>query len=263
MKILAVLLVLASFAATVQAQTISGLCMVSAADDSLKHPDRDRADVMLRSNDCTDGERHCSSSENSDIAWSRLTGVSREMLKQENAQLDARMTGDAGDLNCSGTVHDGVLAGRYTFTPNAAFAQKMSSTGFDGITARKSQAFLILDISMAWVQGMKDAGVTELSTEKLISLRALGVDQNYIHRMAAAGYPELRASKLVEMKAVGVTPEKAVEAKAMGFQPDEHDLIQMSIFKIDRPFVDRMRARGMKDITLAQLIKIKIFKLDD
>jgi len=62
---------------------------------------------------------------------------------------------------------------------------------------------------------------------------------------------------------VGVTPEKAKEAKSMGFQPSEQDLIQMSVFKIDRPFVERMRARGLTNLSLQKLIQIKIFKLDD
>jgi hypothetical protein len=96
-----------------------------------------------------------------------------------------------------------------------------------------------------------------------MGLKALHVDLDYIHGMAAAGYPELRANKLTEMKAVGVTPEKAQEAKSLGFHPTEQELTQMSIFKIDRPFVERMRARGLKDLTLASLIKIKIFKLED
>jgi hypothetical protein len=81
--------------------------------------------------------------------------------------------------------------------------------------------------------------------------------------MSEAGYPELRAGKLTEMKAVGVTPEKAREAKALGFQPTEQELIQMSIFKVDRPFVERMRARGLTNLTLDKLIKVKIFKLED
>jgi hypothetical protein len=110
---------------------------------------------------------------------------------------------------------------------------------------------------------MKDDGVTELTTGKLMGLRALHVDHDYVRGMAAAGYPELRAGKLTEMKAVGVTPEKAQEAKALGFQPTEQELIQMSIFKIDRPFVERMRAKGLTDLTVAKLIKVKIFKLDE
>ena len=110
---------------------------------------------------------------------------------------------------------------------------------------------------------MKDAGVTDLSTNKLMGLRALHVDLDYIHGMSGAGYPELRANKLTEMKAVGVTPEKAREARVLGFQPTEQQLIEMSIFKIDRPFVERMRARGLQDLTLEKLIKVKTFKLED
>ena len=237
--------------------------MVSAAENTTKHAGG--VELMLRSSDCGAGvgEGHCSSSNNSDLLWSRLTGVSAGTLKQEGAQLNARMTGDAGELSCSGTVHDGVLAGHYVFTPNAAFTQRLAAMGFQGVEGRKSEAFLMLDISMAWVEQIKDAGVAELSTEQLINLTALGVDQTYIRGMTAAGYPDLHANKLVEMKAVGVTPEMAADAKSIGFHPTEQELVQMSIFKIDRPFVERMRARGMRDLTLESLIKIKIFKLDD
>jgi hypothetical protein len=110
---------------------------------------------------------------------------------------------------------------------------------------------------------MQALGVTEMTTNKLNGLRALHVDADYIHSLAAAGYPELRANKLTEMKAIGVTPAKIAEAKSLGFQPTEQEIIQMCIFKIDRPFVERMRARGLKDLTLASLIKIKTFKLDN
>jgi len=37
----------------------------------------------------------------------------------------------------------------------------------------------------------------------------------------------------------------------------------MGVFKIDAPFVARMRARGFKDLTIAQLVTIKVFKLDE
>ena len=258
MKFLLTALLMAGLATAGHTETLSGLCMVSAS-----HNNRDTADVMFRSSDCSDDGHNCSMSNNSDMAWSRWTGVSAEALQKEGAQLDALMSGEAGELLCSGTVHDGVLSGRYTFTANPAFVQKMTSMGFDEITPRKQESFLMLDVTSTWVQQMKDAGVTELTTNKLMGLKALRVDQSFIRGMSEAGYPELRASKLTEMKAVGVTPEKAKEAKALGFHPTEQELIQMSIFKIDRPFVERMRARGLTDLTLAKLIKVKIFKLDE
>jgi hypothetical protein len=257
MRTLLTAVLIAGLAAAGQAETLSGLCMISATHD------KDTAQVVFRSSDCSEDGKNCSMSQDSGMAWSRWTGITSEALKQEGALLNGRMSGDAGEMHCSGTVHDAVLAGRYEFMPNPAFVQQMASMGFDEITPRKQLGFLMLDISTAWVQQMKDDGVTELTTSKLMGLRALHVDHDYVRGMAAAGYPELRAGKLTEMKAVGVTPEKAQEAKALGLQPTEQELIQMSIFKIDRPFVERMRAKGLTDLTVAKLIKVKIFKLDE
>jgi hypothetical protein len=84
-----------------------------------------------------------------------------------------------------------------------------------------------------------------------------------VHAMAAAGYPELAAEKLTSMKAVGVTPDKVQAVRAMGYAPTQQELIEMSVFKIDAPFVERMRARGFKNPTIAQLVQIKVFKLDE
>jgi hypothetical protein len=121
----------------------------------------------------------------------------------------------------------------------------------------------MLDVTTSWVKEMKDAGVTEMTAEKLMGLKALKVDAAYVKAMAAAGYPELRANKLTSMKAVGVSPEKVEAVRATGYSPTEEELTQMSVFKIDAPFVERMKARGFQDLTIAQLVKIKVFKLDE
>jgi hypothetical protein len=241
------------------AQALSGLCMLSSAHGANQ---ADRAKLVLAQVDCDEGSQGCSDTNNSTMEWKRWTGLSAETLQHEGA-ITARMSADPGELTCNGNVHDGVLSGRYQFTPSEAFVKQMASMGFDGITQRKQLGFLMLDVTTAWVKEMKDLGVTELSTGKLMGLRALHVTPEYVRAMSAAGYPELQAGKLTEMKAVGVTPEKAQEAKSLGFTPTEHELVQMSIFHIDRPFVERMRARGLSDLTMEKLIKIKIFKLDD
>jgi hypothetical protein len=242
------------------AQTLSGLCMLS---DAHRTNLPDRAQLVLARTDCDKGSDGCSDMNNSSIEWIRWTGVSVEMLQKEGTTLTARMSSEPGELTCNGSVHDGVLSGRYQFTPSEAFLKDMASLGFDGITPRKQLGFLMLDVTTAWVKEMKGLSVTELSTNKLMGLRALHVTPEYIRAMSAAGYPERRAGKLTEMKAVGVTPEKVQEAKSLGFTPTEQQLIQMSIFHIDRPFVEKMRARGLNDLTLEKLIKIKIFKVDE
>lgn len=246
------------------AQARTGLCMLSAAH-STNGPDR--MQLVLAAADCGEdrGEvsEHCTDVNNASVEWSRWSGVSAEMLAKEGATLTARMNAEAGDLVCNGSVHDGVLSGRYQFTPNEGFRTEMASMGFDEITPRKQLGFLMLDVTTSWVKEMKEIGVTDLSTGKLMGLKALHVDPEYIRAMSAAGYSELRADKLTEMKAVGVTPEKVQEAKSLGFAPTEQELIQMCIFHVDRLFVERMRARGLNDLTLEKLIKIKIFKVDE
>lgn len=211
--------------------------------------------------DCLAGQ-HCHEG-STDMLWIKWSGVTPQDLEHEGAAIDARMKAESGEMRCVGTVHDAALRGTYSFTPDAAFAKRMESMGFDDQTPDRLQGYAMLDVNTEWVKEMKDAGVTEMTARNLMGLRALKVDAAYVKAMAAAGYPELRAQKLTSMKAVGVTPEKVQAVKAMGFSPTQEELIQMSVFKIDAPFIERMKARGFKDLTIAQLVKIKIFKLDE
>src|SRR5947208_16130476 len=99
-----------------------------------------------------------------------------------------------------------------------------------------------------------------MTAEKLMGLKALKVDPAYVKAMSAAGYPELRASKLTSMKAVGVSPEKVQAVRAMGYSPTEEELIQMSVFKIDAAFVERMKARGFQNLTNAEAARQTVRK---
>jgi hypothetical protein len=259
----AALAVLLLSCVTGSAQSLSGLCMVSDAP-GVTQPAKAR--LMLARIPCDSADDRsdgCSDASSSSLEWSRWTGVSAEMLQHEGATLAARVSAEPGELTCDGHVHDGVLSGRYQFTPSEDFVKQMESMNFDNISPKKQLGFLLLGTTTAWVRDMKGLGLTELSSNKLMGLSALHVTPDYVRAMSAAGYPELRAGKLTEMKAVGVTPEKVREAQSLGFTPTEQELVQMSIFHIDRPFVERMRARGLHDLTLEKLIKIRIFKVDE
>jgi hypothetical protein len=211
--------------------------------------------------DCVAG--HSCHEGSSDMLWSKWSGVTPQDLQREGAAVDARMKAESGEMRCVGTVHDAAMRGAYSFTPDEGFLKRMEAMGFDGLTPDRLEGYAMLDVTTEWVKEMKDAGVTEMTSQKLMGLKALKVDAAYVKGMAAAGYPELRANKLTSMKAVGVSPEKVQAVRAMGYSPTQEELIQMSVFKIDAPFVERMRARGFKDLTIAQLVKIKVFKLDE
>lgn len=250
-----VLGVMLGLSATVAVADTTGTCSIRAGRTEGK------MSFSSERGDCAAG-RNCHES-NSDMLWSRWSGVTPQDLEREGATVDARMRAESGEMRCVGTVHDAALRGSYSFTRDEGFLKRMESMGISDVTPDRLEGYAMLDVTTEWVKEMKDAGVTEMTAQKLMGLRALKVDAAYVKAMAAAGYPELRANQLTSMKAVGVSPEKVQAVRAMGYSPTQEELIQMSVFKIDAAFVERMKARGFKDLTIAQLVKIKVFKLDE
>jgi len=236
-------------------------CSIASSRDSGK------MSFSWQRGDCK-SEDHCHEGDSS-MPWSRWTGVTPADLQHEGLPVDARLKAEAGEMRCVGTVHDSEMNGIYSFTSNEEFIRKMEVLGFGFSnqtvfqTKDRLQGYTMLDVTIEWVKAMKDAGVQEMTADNLMGLRALKVDPVYVHGMAAAGYPELHAEKLTGMKAVGVTPEKVQQIRAMGYSPTQEELIQMSVFKIDADFVERMKARGFQNPTIEQLVKIKVFKLDE
>jgi hypothetical protein len=255
MRIALVGSVLVFFAVTAAAQT-SESCSIAAG--------RSEGTMSFEwsHGDCS-GDRNCHDGSRDNMPWGEWTGIAPNDLEREGAALDARRNAEAGEMRCTGTVHLGTLRGNYSFTPNAEFARRMEAMGYRDQTPERLQGYAMLDVTTGWVKGLREAHVTGMTTENLMGLRALKVDAEYVRGMAAAGYPELSADKLTGMRAVGVSPEKVKAVRAMGFSPSEDELVQMSVFKIDAPFVERMKARGFKNLTIAQLVQIKVFKLDE
>ncbi len=220
-----------------------------------------RLQFSIQRPNCND-EGRCTEND-SGMPWSRWSGITPADLEREGASLDARINAEAGELRCVGTVHQAALRGTFSFTPHPEFVQRMDALGFHDQSEDRLRGYAMLDVTTGWVKAMKDLGVKGMTSDNLMGLKALGVDPAYVRAMASAGYPELEANKLTSMKAVGVSPEKVQQVRALGYEPTEDELIQMSVFKIDGPFVASMKARGFKNLTIAQLVQIKVFKLDE
>ncbi|MBV8115269.1 MAG: hypothetical protein JO300_11035, partial [Silvibacterium sp.] len=46
-----------------------------------------------------------------------------------------------------------------------------------------------------------------------------------------------------------------------GYHPTLDELIQMRIFHVTPDFIQRMKAKGFENLTIAKLVQIRIFKL--
>jgi hypothetical protein len=235
-------------------QPLRARCTVGASE----HPGKFR--LSIDRDEC-DGD-HCGSSFSNEMS-SRLTGVTVADLAEEGAHLTAALNAEAGSFTCAGTVHDGSLRGDSTFTPDASFVSRMEAMGFSGFDANKLQAYAFVNVESAWARSIQQLGIRDITTDNLIALRIFNVDVAYVHAITALGYELPSADKLIALRVQGVDPTEVREIRALGYQPTLDELIQIRIFHITPEFIRRMQARNLKDLTIAKLVQIRIFKLAD
>jgi len=212
--------------------------------------------------DCI-GARHCGSNFSDDTLTRRLSGISLADLGRDGANLTATLNAEAGVFTCSGTVRNGELEGKSVFTPDAAFVEKMDRMGYTGLNSEKLMAYALLDVQSRWVESMKQTGVSGINADNLIALHIFKIDPEYVHGITALGYDMPDADKLIALKVQNVNAEEVRQIRALGLQPSLDELIQIRIFHITPEFVRNMQQRGLKDLTIAKLVQIKIFKLDE
>lgn len=238
-------------------ETLHASCAISASEKAGK--------LRLHiGDDCDTSGEHCDGNFSDDsLPAPRITGLTFADLGREGAQLTAMLSAEAGTLACAGTVHDGVLRGQSTFTPNGAFVDRMSRMGFSGLDSKKLQAYTLFDIDTAWVESLKNAKIKRLTSDNLIAMKIFRIDPAYVSALTSLGYETPDADKLIGLKVQGVNAEEVKEIRALGYKPSLDELVQIRIFHITPEFIKRMQARGLQDLTISKLVQIKIFKLDE
>ena len=215
--------------------------------------------LHINDTDCPT-DRHCGSSFSNE-SISRFTGITIADLAGEGAHLTATLSGEAGAFTCTGTVHDHELRGDALFTPDSAFIDRMARLGFTGFNAEKLQTYTFVNVTTDYVRSLQQAHIRPITTDNLIALRIFNIDPAYAQSFPAMGYELPDADKLIALKIQGVNADEIKQIRALGYQPSLDELIQIRIFKITPDFIQRMQDRGFKNLTIAKLVQIRIFKL--
>jgi hypothetical protein len=205
-------------------------------------------------------DRHCGSSFSNE-SMSRFTGITIADLASDGAHLTATLSGEAGTFSCTGTVHDHELRGDALFIPDSAFVDRMAKLGFTGFNTEKLQAYTFVNVTSDYARSLQQARIQRITIDNLIALRIFNVDPAYAQSFPAMGYELPDADKLIGLKVQGVNAEEVKQIRALGYQPTLDELIEIRIFKITPDFVRRMQDRGFKNLTIAKLVQIRIFKL--
>ena len=169
---------------------------------------------------------------------------------------------DAGRFDCDGFLNAGDGAGIFRFTPNPAFVQGMRDLGFGGIDDNKQFAMAVHDVTLEYARQMKNENLRGLDTDKLIAFRIFDISQQFLRDMRKEGIGTLDADKWVAFRVHGVTPPLIRELRKVGLKPDEEQLIAMRVHGITPEYIADMKSRGRKDLTIDQLVSLKIHGID-
>jgi hypothetical protein len=246
----------ATSAFTLSAQSLAPIhagCSIGLSDNG-----RDFS-LHIGDTDCPDGH-HCGTNMSNE-SMSRFTGFTLADLNNEGAHATATLAAEAGTFTCTGTVRDHELAGDALFTPDSAFVDRMGKLGFTGYNSEKLQTYALLDVTSDFARSLQQANIHGVTTDNLIALRIFKIDPAYGQAFVSMGYEQPDADKLIGLKVQGVNADEVKQIRALGYQPSLDDLIQIRIFKITPDFIHRMQDRGFKNLTIAKLVQIRIFKL--
>ncbi len=109
-----------------------------------------------------------------------------------------------------------------------------------------------------YIDQMKAAGY-DVDLDKLIALKVQNVTPEYAKAMAQAGFGKLSADDLVACKIQGVTPETIAEMKKQGLEINSvHDAISFRIFQVTPEFVSGMKAAGFENLDSKQLLAMRV-----
>src|SRR5215467_16322762 len=168
---------------------------------------------------------------------------------------------DAGRFECEGYIENSEGAGVFHLFPDGKYADGMSAVGFK-IDSEKQMSMAIFDVSIAFAKEMKSLNLKNLDTDKLIAFRIFGVDSKFIQAIRAEGLNTDDSDKLVAFRIHGVSPEFVRSVRTAGYQPDQDELIAMRIHGATPEYISNLKSRGMKDLTIDQLVSLRIHGID-
>jgi hypothetical protein len=185
-------------------------------------------------------------------------GLTPAQLAGTSGRVSFTIGREAGNIVCTGTLGDGWGAGRFTFTPSAAYAQAMASRGSAPSSDMQQMGGTMLDITTAYVDGLAKAGFGRVPYGQLFALRALNVTPEYVADMKAAGVTFATPNEAVEARALRVDAGFVREMAGVGYPNLRvRQLVELRALRIDAAFVRKAEAHGFHNLSIEKLVQAK------
>lgn len=194
----------------------------------------------------------------SGLMASELIGLDTSGLRAPGMRpLRFALVREAGRLDCSGNGGSGRANGGCAFTPDARFAQLLTSNGIGRPTRDQALGLMALNVRRQLVEAIGAAHYAA-TVGQLMSLTAVGADGRYIAGMAQAGYRPASLQTLVEFKTMNITPEWIggfVRAGRANLPPS--DLLQLKAVNVTPQFLADFDRAGYPNLPVHTLVEMK------
>ncbi len=143
------------------------------------------------------------------------------------------------------------------------YAQSMSAIGFGKPTADELVSLKIFGVTPESLKELKASGLEPTCFQDLISYRIFKVTPEFVAGMKEAGFSSIPPKKLVALRVQGVTPEYARTTKQQFPEVTLDQLVQLRIFHIDEAFIASAKSHGFDHLSIDKLVKLRISGLLD
>jgi len=138
------------------------------------------------------------------------------------------------------------------------YAQAMAKVGFGKPTADDLIAMKVQGVTPEYVSGLRDAGLQPSSIQDLVSYRIFKVTPEFVAAMKTAGFDSIPPQKLVALRVHNVTPEYARTVKQQYPNVTLDELVQLRIFRIDDAFIADAKRHGFNSLSIEKLVQLRI-----
>jgi hypothetical protein len=143
------------------------------------------------------------------------------------------------------------------------YAQSMAQLGYGKPTADQLVQLKIFGVKPETVSALKAAGIAPTNFHDLISYQIFKVTPEFVAGMKDAGFSPIPANKLTALRVQDVTPEFAKAARQQYPDITLDQLIQLRIFHIDQAFIASAKSHGFNQLSIDKLVRLRISGLLD
>jgi hypothetical protein len=177
----------------------------------------------------------------SDVTASELSNLNFK-LGEASTNAHFELKREAGTFAFDGVVNASTGAGKFHFTADPTFAQKMKALGYN-VQQEDMSDYALFDISTAFVKEARAMGYKP-DLDELMQMRIFDIDRAHVADITKIKGSKPTIDELVQASIFGVDSQFAEEAKTFGF--GKLTLDDLTTFKTHG--VDAKFLKGMKEV---------------